>query len=405
MDTFDRFLTVGNGFEHGLLGLAIVSALVELGFAAAGFLRVDRQGSPRRAVLVAALLSLPLLLLAWGMEGSIQTGAGPALGSWEGAMARRIATGAAGLLLALPLGVATCLWAGIAAARRSRSAGERARLSAAAAGNPDLGRTIARALSHSRGPALGTAIGLAAGIFVVGAPSLGLLLSGLRGLEGVGLLAGVDESHLVLLGPLLALDVARPLRTCAWIGAIGALGVMAAIGVVIHAGSSRRHNLTVAFAALEGARCPARAREQVLSALTASGKPGPWVPLLVAALLGGLAAAAWVSAGRLAAGEEGPSALAFHGSTGLSTGVGSRRSSPVDPPGVGSPPMYLLAFPDDVAIGGLEAQAGQLADETDRTIREAEALALSLLRGDTAWRQMGREHPEDTRAWGPRRVA
>lgn len=67
--------------------------------------------------------------------------------------------------------------------------------------------------------------------------------------------------------------------------------------------------------------------------------------------------------------------------------------------------MYLLAFPDDVAIGGLEAQAGKLADETDRTIREAEALALSLLRGDRSWREMDREGVRQVEGWGPRRVA
>lgn len=320
MDTIVRVLSPGAGFERWMLGLAILCALVELAFATAGFLRAGLQGSPRRAVIVSALLCLPLLLLVWGMEASVSTEAtGNLLLGWERTMVRRVATGAAGLILALPLGVATCLWAGIAAARRSRAAGERARLSAGAAGTPELGKTIANALSRSTGPWIGTAIGLAAAIFVIGAPSLGLLLSGLRGLDGAVLLAGVEEGHLSLLGPLLAFDAARPLRAAMWVGAGGALLVGMAMGWLIHAGSSRRHILSVALTALVGAGCPQAAREQVLSALSASGKPGPWVPLLVAALLGLAAGAAWLSATRVAREETGPSALALHSSTGLST--------------------------------------------------------------------------------------
>jgi len=49
--------------------------------------------------------------------------------------------------------------------------------------------------------------------------------------------------------------------------------------------------------------------------------------------------------------------------------------------------MRVLTFPDDVAIGGLEAQAERLADDAALAAAEAEALVLSLLRGDRLWRE------------------
>lgn len=67
--------------------------------------------------------------------------------------------------------------------------------------------------------------------------------------------------------------------------------------------------------------------------------------------------------------------------------------------------MELIAFPEDVAIGGIEAQAGMLEADAENTIREAEALVLSLLRGDRAWRQSRPEARKADLAFGPRAVA
>ena len=61
--------------------------------------------------------------------------------------------------------------------------------------------------------------------------------------------------------------------------------------------------------------------------------------------------------------------------------------------------MQLFTFPDDVAIGGLEAQADRLADEAALATEQAEALILSILRGDRRWRE------EAPRREKPRQVA
>ncbi len=68
--------------------------------------------------------------------------------------------------------------------------------------------------------------------------------------------------------------------------------------------------------------------------------------------------------------------------------------------------MRLLTFPEDVSIGGLEAQADRLADDAARAAAEAEALVLSILRGDRQWReQRPAQRITAVQAAGPRRVA
>jgi len=67
--------------------------------------------------------------------------------------------------------------------------------------------------------------------------------------------------------------------------------------------------------------------------------------------------------------------------------------------------MRLLSFPEDVAIGGLEAQADRLANDAALAAAEAEALVRSLLRGDRAWRESRPAAPTHVRADGARRVA
>lgn len=68
--------------------------------------------------------------------------------------------------------------------------------------------------------------------------------------------------------------------------------------------------------------------------------------------------------------------------------------------------MRLLTFPEDVAIGGLEAQADRLANDAAIAAAEAEALVRSLLRGDRAWRAETRPvQVDNAHRSGPRAVA
>ena len=48
--------------------------------------------------------------------------------------------------------------------------------------------------------------------------------------------------------------------------------------------------------------------------------------------------------------------------------------------------MQILPLPDHVVIDGLEFHASRLAEDAARATAEAEALVISLLRGDDAWR-------------------
>lgn len=317
MDAALRLLSEGGPLSLFLVGGAVVGALVDLAFVALGLRKLRAPGSSPRAVLAAASLALPLLILAAGWQASLVSGATAASAL---ALRARILTGAAGLILALPVGVATCLWAGIAAARRTAAAGERARLAAQAAGHGDAGVRVAAALQRSRAPEIGGAIGLLAAICVIGAPSLGLLSAGLGPMENEAFLAHLAPESAAVLGALQAAQAAEVLRVSAWIGAGGALVVAMLLGLLVHAGSSRRRNLAVALRALESARLPTGTRADVLRALEASGRPGPWGPLLLCLLLLSLAAFAWVSALRMRSGATEGEAVALL-STELSTGV------------------------------------------------------------------------------------
>ncbi|AKU92165.1 hypothetical protein [Vulgatibacter incomptus] len=62
--------------------------------------------------------------------------------------------------------------------------------------------------------------------------------------------------------------------------------------------------------------------------------------------------------------------------------------------------MRLLSIPDDVAIGGIDAQALRLAEDAARAADEAEALVRSLFRGDSSWRSLPLTRiAEEVRPW------
>ncbi len=67
--------------------------------------------------------------------------------------------------------------------------------------------------------------------------------------------------------------------------------------------------------------------------------------------------------------------------------------------------MRLLSFPEDVAIGGLEAQADRLANDAATAAAEAEALVRSLLRGDRMWLEVRPAQNARTNDATVRRVA
>jgi len=289
-----------------LLGGAVLAAIACVAAGAVGARGMHAPGNPRRAVWIAVALALPLLLPLAGAFLAVPDAGGDPLLAATAALRIRALAGASGLVLALPVGLSSCLWAGIAAGRRVHQAGERARLSASAVGQAELGRQLASRLERSSLPALGAGIGLVAALFPIGAPSLALVASGVRGLEDLALAGALGGGGAALLGALQAEAGARILRTGAHLGAAGAAVVALLVGVVLHAGSSRRRNLAVALRTVGGA---APARASVESALAASGRPGPLGPAALALLLLVLSVATWIQVERLR--RSGPAAEAI----------------------------------------------------------------------------------------------
>ncbi len=279
-----------------LLGGSVLGALACVIAAGLGLRKLHAPGSPRKALLAAVALASPLLLpLAGALLAVPAAGDDPLLAATAALRVRALA-GAAGLLLALPVGLASCLWAGIAAGRRVLQAGERARLSAAAAGQGDLGKRVAAALERTALPYIGAGIGLLAAVLVVGAPSLALFVSGTQGLEDLALAGGLGEGAADMIGAMGARASAEVLRLGAAVGGAGAVTVALLLGALLHAGSSRKRNLSVALRAVNGG---GPVRSSVENALAASGRPGPLGPIALALLLLALAVFAWKHAARL----------------------------------------------------------------------------------------------------------
>ena len=303
MDTAIRVVDEAGPLGPLLLGAAAICALSCLGAVALGLRRLHAPGSPRRALLASVALAAPLLLPVLGSFLAVPSPGGEPLAAATAALHARVLAGTAGLLLALPVGLASCLWAGIAAGRRVLQAGERARLSAAAAGQGELGRRVAAALDRTPLPPLGAAIGLLAAFLVVGAPSLALYVSGTDGLENLSLTTALGGAGGPMLGALQARAGAGVLRLGAAIGAGGSITVALLLGVLLHAGSSRRRNLAVALQAVDG---PGPVRTSVENALAATGRPGPLGPIGLALLLLALAVLVWRQAAELRARAEAP---------------------------------------------------------------------------------------------------
>lgn len=308
MDAALRLLGEAGPLGTLLLGGAVLCALACAAAAALGLRRMHAPGSPRRAVLAAVALALPLLLPVLGSLLAVPAPVGDTMLAATAALRARVLAGGAGLLLALPVGVASCLWAGIAAGRRVQQAGERARLSAAAAGQADLGRRVAAALERTALPPIGAGIGVLAALVAIGAPSLALLVSGADGLEDLALAGALGGGGAPLVGALQAQASVAVLRLGAEIGAAGAVTVALLLGGLLHAGSSRRRNLTVALRAVDGS---GPVRSSVENALAATGKPGPLGPIALALLLLALATLTWLQVQRLRSGPaEGGEAVA-----------------------------------------------------------------------------------------------
>jgi hypothetical protein len=311
-----RQLTLGGAAARVVAGATVLALAGALAAIVLGTRASRRRGLPRRAILAAVALALPLgLIFGFGLEASRfapsrAAAADPAtaVAAFRADLAVRRLTGWAGLALALPLGGAAGLWAGIAAARRTRRAGERARLAAQAAGDVETGQAVASALDHSRSPEIGGAIGILAGISLTGIPSVGLLLSTTSLDQTLVDLIHLDRFAAPLFLRLAVAGAARPLLAAAAAGAIGAVAAGFLLGTAIHAASSRRRNLAVATRILGLRQATPETRSAVTRALAATGKPGPVAPALIAVTLLILAALALAEAASLAPAAAAPSA-------------------------------------------------------------------------------------------------
>lgn len=58
--------------------------------------------------------------------------------------------------------------------------------------------------------------------------------------------------------------------------------------------------------------------------------------------------------------------------------------------------MRILSLPDDVMIGGLDAQAERLSLDAALAAEAAEALVRSVRSGDSTWRQRTPAREEET---------
>jgi hypothetical protein len=302
-----RQLTLGGIPAHVVLAasaLAFLGALVAIALGTRAF---RRRGSPPRAIVAAIVLSLPLALIpAFGFEAArfapapeVAADPASAVAVLRADLAVRRVTGFSGLVLALPLGAAAGLWAGIAASRRTRRAAERARLAALAAGEAETGRAVAAAVGRSRLPEIGGAIGVLAGLSVAGLPSVGLLLSTTALEAALADLVHLDPVAAPVFLQVAAAGASRPLLAAALAGALGTAVAGLLLGTAIHAASSRRRNLAVARRILADRQADPALRATVTSALEATGKPGPVAPALIALALLLLAALALARAASL----------------------------------------------------------------------------------------------------------
>lgn len=311
MEALLRQLTLGGAPARVVLASTALSFLGAMVAIALGTRAFRRRGSPPRAIAAAIVLSLPLALVpALGLEAArfapapeLAADPASAVAVLRADLVVRRVTGWSGLVLALPLGAAAGLWAGIAAARRTRRAAERARLAALAAGEVETGLAVASAVGSSRSPEVGGAIGVLAGLSIAGLPSAGLLLS-TSALERALLdLVHLDPVAAPVFLQIAAADAARPLLASALAGALGTAVAAFLLGTAIHTASSRRRNLAVADRILTARNAGPALRAAVTSALEATGKPGPTAPALIALAL--LLLAALVLARAASLGEAG----------------------------------------------------------------------------------------------------
>lgn len=210
----------------------------------------------------------------------------------------REAAGTALVLLALPIGAAVGLAGGMTSHFRAVRFGERARLAAQAAGDPETGQAIAASMVR-RGVAWASLLGGAlAGIFFLGVPGLALARSGRLLLQAVEDASGLDPAGA---SALLALAIATS-RTALVEAAVVALvtGPIATLWLALglHVPSSRRRLMARALAVLEERKAARPVLVAVGSALDATGRPTALGPAAVALLLLVLAGVAIAVAAR-----------------------------------------------------------------------------------------------------------